>query len=645
MVAATPPLLRDTTTARGAALCLRCMNTAILDPPVSAQLSATRLRAALIAGCRRVLSRRDHLNRINVFPVPDGDTGTNLAFTLNAVLNSVRRGRGSGVGEVLARVARDAVDGARGNSGAIFAQFFQGLSDALGRRSVADAATLASATEAAAKSARGALAQPREGTILSVIGDFAAELRRQTERGVADMRDLFAHALQRARQSLADTPRQLPVLRAAGVVDAGAAGFVDFLEGVHDWLENGREALRLPASLRDAFATTSEHQHVHLESVEADSRFRYCSECVLIGNDLDAPHIRATLQSLELDSLVVAGGHERIRVHAHTDAPNLLFQALAAFGEVAQRKADDMHAQARLRAAAFQPVRVICDSAADLPAAEVERLGIGVVPVRVVAGDEDYLDRVTLSADELYARLRRDPTPLRTSQPPAGDYRRAYELTLGHCDDIVSISLSSQVSGTFQAAASAARDTDAARIHVIDTLSASCGQALVAMRAAECAASGADVERVRAAALQAMAQTQVYAFVADLRYAVAGGRVPPLLKRVADLFGLHMLITLREGRIKPFAALRRGDGLMQRFAGRLRKRHRDLVRGRAIVGHCDASADAAELVAALRQHLPGLESIRVTECGPAFGCHAGPDTLVVGIQALSDGNDDGAASQ
>src|SRR5690606_32068172 len=111
-------------------------------------------------------------------------------------------------------------------------------------------------------------------------------------------------------------------------------------------------------------------------------------------------------------------------------------------------------------------------------------------------------------------------------------------------------------------ASSAARDTDAARIHVIDTLSASCGQALVAMRAAECAAGGADVEQVRAAALQAMAQTHVYAFVADLRYAVAGGRVPPLLKRVADLLGLHMLITLREGRIKPFAALRRGGRLM-----------------------------------------------------------------------------------
>lgn len=612
------------------------MNSARPDPSPPAQLSGTRLRAALIAGCRRVLSRREHLNRINVFPVPDGDTGTNLAFTLGAVLNSARRERGKDVGHLLARVARDAIDGARGNSGAIFAQFFQGLSDALGRRGMADAPALALATEAAARSARGALAQPREGTILSVIGDFAAELRRQAERGVADLRAAFAQALERARQSLANTPKQLPVLRAAGVVDAGAAGFVDFLEGVHDWLENGRHALRLPASLRELASTPAHDHDVHLESVEADSRYRYCSECVLVGDDLDLGHIRAQLAGLELDSLVVAGSRERIRVHAHIDAPNQLFQTLARFGDVAQRKADDMHAQARLRASTFQPVRVICDSAADLPAVEAERLGIGVVPVRVVVGDEDYLDRVTLSASELYARLRNDPTPPRTSQPPPGDFRRAYELTLGHCRDIVSIGLSSQVSGTWQAAVSAARETDGERIEVIDTFSVSCGQALIAMRAAECAAAGSDAETVRATARQAMADTRVYAIIADLRYAVAGGRLPPMLKRVADLLDLRVLVTARKGKVKPFAALRGRERLMERFAAKLAKRHRDAPRWRAIVGHCDAGDDAATLAAALRERIPGLETVWVTECGPALGCHAGPGTVVVGIQSLRE---------
>lgn len=595
-------------------------------------LSGTRLKAALIAGCRRVLSRRDHLNRINVFPVPDGDTGTNLAFTLAAVLAGTRQQRGGGVGAVLHQVARDAVDGARGNSGAIFAQFFQGLSEALGDTHEASAPQLAAATESAAASARTALTQPREGTILSVIADFAIELRTQVERGVHDLATAFRTALARARHSLADTPRQLPVLRAAGVVDAGAAGFVDFLEGVQEYIEHGRAALRLPPALREM--TGGGHAEVHLESVETASAYRYCTECLLSGSHADSAQVRERLAGLALDSLVVAGGRGHVRVHAHIDQPNRLFEALAPLGQVAQRKADDMQAQARLRAAAFQPVRIVTDSAADLPPGQAERLGITLVPVRVNFGDDDFLDRITLAPRELYARLRDDPTPPRTSQPPPGDFRRAYELVLGHCQRIVSISLSSQVSGTYQSALTAARETAVDRIDVVDTRNVSAGQALIAMTAAECAADGHGPDAVRAAVAEAMAQVQVYGLIPDLRYGVAGGRLPPVVKRVADLFGLTLLVTARDGRVKPFRALRGRHALVERFARTIAKRARGHPRWRALVGHCDAADAAADLAAALRDRLTGLETVWVTENGPAIGAHAGPGTLVVALQPL-----------
>lgn len=604
------------------------------EPP-HLQLSGSRLKAALIAGCRRVLTRRDYLNQINVFPVPDGDTGSNLAFTLAAVLGSARRDRGGDVGTVLRQVAREAVDGARGNSGAIFAQFFQGLADAVGSRREVDADQLAEAAEAAARSARACLAQPREGTILSVIHDFAGELRSQAGRGVRDLTALFRAALQRARASLAATPQQLPVLRAAGVVDAGAAGFVDFLEGVDDLIVRGRDALRLPPELRELAG--GGHADVHLESVETASPYRYCTECSLSGSGLEAARVHAALAGLALDSLVVAGGRERVRVHAHIDQPNRLFEALSALGTVAQRKADDMQAQARLRAAPFQPVRVVVDSAADLPPGQAERLGLTVVPVRVNFGDEDFMDRVTLAPAELYARLRADPTPPRTSQPPPGDFRRAYELVLAHCRDIVSVSLSSQVSGTFQAARTAAREAGEDRIHVVDTLNVSAGQALVAIRAAEVAATGADLATVEAEVARAMAATRTFGMIADLRYGVAGGRLPPLLKRVADWFGLTLLVTARGGKVKPFRALRGRHGLTDRFAAVVAGRARGARRWRAIVGHCDAPDQAASLAGALRERIAGMETVWVTENGPAIGAHAGPGTLVVGLQALADG--------
>jgi DegV family protein with EDD domain len=607
------------------------MNAIAQPRPVIVQLSGARLKAALIAGCRRVLSRRDYLNRINVFPVPDGDTGTNLAFTLAAVMKAARRLRGGDVASVFARVAHDAVDGARGNSGAIFAQFFQGMADALRGQTEAGTGTIALATQSAARSARACMAEPRDGTILSVIHDFAEEFRAQSDRGIGDLGAAFRPALERARVSLANTPRQLPVLRAAGVVDAGAAGFVDFLEGVQDYLDHGREALRPSPGMRDLVGDELSGD-VHLESVETASRYRYCSECVVAGHAIDAAAVRAALAALPLDSLVVAGGSERVRVHAHIDAPNHLFDALTVFGTVSQRKADDMQAQARLRAAPFQSVRVVCDSAADLPAGEAERLGIGIVPVRVNFGDEDFMDRVTLSPRELYARLRRDPTPPQTSQPPPGDFRRAYELLLGHCDRVVSISVSGGISGTFQAAQGAARDTAADRIDVIDTSNVSAGQALIAMRAAERAAAGGDAKAVVAAAHSAMTNTLTFAMIRDLRYGVAGGRLPAIVKRIADLFGLTLLVTARGGKVKPFRPLAGGRNLPERFAGVVARKARGAARWRAIVGHCDAPDDAAALAAALRERIAGLHTVWVTETGPAIGAHAGPGSLVVGLQ-------------
>lgn len=593
-------------------------------------LSGARLKGALIAGAGRVLAKREDLNRINVFPVPDGDTGTNLAFTMLAVLKTARRMRGADVGTVLARVAREAIDGARGNSGAILAQFFQGLAEALGRQREAGARELADATSSAARAARACLAEPREGTMLSVISDFASEMRGQVEAGVADLNELFRRALVRARQSLANTPNQLPVLRAAGVVDAGAAGFVDFLEGVQDFIERGRGALRMAPDAREAAACS--HDEVHLEAVESASSYRYCTECVLSGSGLDLARVRAALAALALDSLVVAGGSERVRVHAHIDQPNRLFEALAGLGAVAQRKADDMQAQARLRAAPFQRVRVVTDSAGDVPPAEAERLGITIVPVRLNFGADDYLDRITMAPRELYQRLREGGTPPRTSQPPPGDFRRAYELVLAHCEHVVSVELSSRLSGTFQAAQTAARESGPARVHVLDTLNASAGQGLVAMAAAEAAQAGAGLDEVLAAARDAMGRTRTFALIRDLRYGVRGGRMPAFAEKLARWFGLTVLIANTEGFVKPFSALIGRRRLVERFASTVARRVPAHGACRALVGHCDAGDDAALLAAALREVLPALGKVWVVEMGPAIGCHAGPGSLVVGMQ-------------
>ena len=162
-------------------------------------LDGLRLNFALQAGILRLLSRQEHLNKINVFPVPDGDTGTNLALTVNAVLGALRKSPDRHAGKTLTRVADAALDGARGNSGAILAQFFLGLCDRVGHLTQIAPADFAAGVGGGAEYARDSLSEPREGTILSVLTAFAQAVQRARKDGMDDFRSILRHGVAAAR--------------------------------------------------------------------------------------------------------------------------------------------------------------------------------------------------------------------------------------------------------------------------------------------------------------------------------------------------------------------------------------------------------------------------------------------------------------
>src|SRR5579859_2156829 len=291
-----------------------------------AYVDGVRVRRALSAGIHHVIARQEHLNAINVFPVPDVDTGTNIAFTLRAVLAAMSEDMQRHVGHILETVASAALDGARGNSGAIFAQFFQGLSENARDNHSLSPAHFVAAVRHGAASARSALTQPKEGTLLTVMTDFAAALQEELERDpYVDVQELMLKGLARAELSLANTPNQLEVLKKAGVVDAGAQGFVDLIQGVVDFLKEG--------NLDELPADTALPLLAHPQDVELDTRYRYCTECLIQGEDLDRVALSAELAAVG-GSLVVAGGARKIRVHIHLDSPDPLFRIAVRYGKV-----------------------------------------------------------------------------------------------------------------------------------------------------------------------------------------------------------------------------------------------------------------------------------------------------------------------
>ncbi|MFT3807167.1 DegV family protein [Arenimonas sp.] len=596
----------------------------IAVPPL--RIRGPALRRALISGVRRVIAQRETLNRINVFPVPDGDTGSNLAFTLSGLLTGALSRRTASAGELLHRVGEDAVDSARGNSGAILAQFFTGLAEAAGRHGAIDPAALAQAIRAGAASARQALAEPKEGTILSVIHAFAEAL--DARHGVSELRPWFQSALARARQALANTPNQLPVLQKAGVVDAGAQGFVDLLEGIDEFMRGGR-----PTDDRQAEEDSGdlEAAQAHGELFEGDPEHRWCSECLLIGEGLDRAGLRAAVSDLGASCVVVAGSHSRLRLHAHVSDPKALFETAARFGRVEATKADDMHAQAR-SAAAGGGVAVVTDSAADLPDEAARRLNIHMIPVRVGFGDQDYLDKVGLTTAEFYRKLRTELVLPRTSQPPPGDFRRQFEFLLSHHPSLVYVGLARAVSGTLQSAETAAQRGHPERTRIFDSANGAGGQALLAITAAEWAQRGESVDAILAELERLKPLTLTWAVARDIGHAVRGGRIPRWAKPVVSALGLTPIARFgADGKLKMAGAFLGGKRIPERFARYVAQRVDRSQRWRLLIGHCDAYDDGVALQRALQNELDCSESW-VVETGPAVGAHAGPGALVAGLQ-------------
>ncbi len=592
-------------------------------------LDGHRLNRALVAGIHRVIADQEHLNKINVFPVPDGDTGTNIALTMGSILGCLSRHEDNHAGKTLTVVADAALDGARGNSGAIFAQFFQGLSDAAGDLKVLNVQNFSDALSRAADYAREALSEPMEGTILTVLSDFARSVRDHVKSHTkTDFKMLMERGLETAKTSLAKTQTQLEVLRKAGVVDAGAQGFMDLIQGIADFIRTG--------SLRTSMEMTIpivEDEFDFARSEEVDLEHRYCTECVITGEKIARRKLRETLASLG-GSLVMAGTHSKLKVHIHVDEPAEVFRVASRYGAVTGEKADDMQKQQHLVHSANARVAVLMDSAGDVPDEELEALNIQMLPVRVHFGDKSYLDKVGITLKEFIAELQSNAHFPKTSQPAPGDFRRLYQFLSSHYENVISIHVTAKVSGTHQAAVSAAsRLDDDQTVRVIDSRSASLGQGLIAMYAAECAQEGYGIDETVEAVKKVIDKTQTFALLGDLAYTVRGGRVSKITKVIADLLRITpVLRTLRDGRVSASGVLFGRKNTLRKFvryvAGFLDRKKTY----RIAVGHAESPERATRLAEALDEAVPNIEKTYATEIGTALAVHGGAGTLVVAFQ-------------
>lgn len=599
----------------------------VADGPV-AYLDGRSFAHVLRAGTLAVVREQETLNRINVFPVRDADTGANLAATFKAA--AARLGDDS-PGEVgaAARVAADAaLDGARGNSGAIVAQFLHGLAASMSERVKVTTREFAAAAHGGTDAAYRALQDPREGTILSVLKAWAHRLRADSD-SIEDFRELLSGGLGSARQALAHTPRQLEILARSHVVDAGGQGFVYFLEGALEWLKTGRTDDWEPveAAPRGAAPLAAAHEGI-------DERFRYCTEALVArgagGAALDRGAVMDVAAGLG-ESLVVAGGDERLRVHIHTNEPHRFLDTVAAFGVVERTKIDDMVLQQL--GAREAAIAIVSDSTCDLPEKTAFELGVVAVPLTISFGDEDYLDGVDMTLEGFARRLRAAADLPISSQPPVGDFRDTYRHLLEYRAAVVSVHIAAAQSGTYQSAVTAAREVDPQRVRVIDSRTNSAGAGLLVRAVGEMIAAGVDLDEIERRANELRGDITVIGTVRTLDFAVRGGRVNPRAAGVINTLHLKPIITFDE-----MGSARKG-GVALGFRGALDGVVKRVARfvgespARCMVVHTGDEDGAAYVAGELRGRL-GLAEVPIVRSGPVLTAHVGLDSVSVGVHRL-----------
>lgn len=305
-------------------------------------ISVDMLARMFLAGAQNIEAKKEYINELNVFPVPDGDTGTNMSLTIMAAAKEVTALADMDMKSLAKAISSGSLRGARGNSGVILSQLLRGFTKALRDEQEINVQNLAAACERAKDTAYKAVMKPKEGTILTVargIAEKASELAETTD----DLEVFIPALLEEGDAVLAKTPDMLPVLKEAGVVDSGGQGLMEVLKGAYDAFL-GKEIDYSSLASESAGSALAGQQKVSAESA-ADIKFGYCTEFIIMTEkeftETDEHEFKAYLESIG-DSIVCVADEDVVKVHVHTNDPGLVIQKALTYGQLSRMKIDNM---------------------------------------------------------------------------------------------------------------------------------------------------------------------------------------------------------------------------------------------------------------------------------------------------------------
>jgi DegV family protein with EDD domain len=585
-------------------------------------LNGARLRRSLIAAADWVEAGCDELNRINVFPVPDGDTGTNFTMTIRSVADSVGTLENSSLPVVNRAMAQSCVLGAHGNSGMLLSQFLIGFREEIGDRTSADVHVVAQAVGNGFERLSAALDNPVEGTILTVCREVA-EAAEKAAKTTDDLKELLSQMVAEANASLERTPELLPALKEAGVVDAGAMGFVRLLEGILRLVEG------LPVTIPGRVSASSPSA-ASMASVDMDKDFQFCTEVLVRGDGIPASTaVREHLRAFG-GSIVVLKTEDLLKIHVHTDSPDDVFKMASEWGTIEATKADDMREQHSALHVEQSSLEIVVDSSCDLTEELIAEAGIIMVPMQIIHEGNRYRDRIDTDLGEIYERMRREKAVYTTSQPTPGAFREAYRDALTQGSEVLCLSVSGALSGTLNSASTVAELDEFSTVSNFDSRNVSMGLGMLALRARELSEAGCSTDEIIKDLTRIRDQSGLFVTFDTFEHIVRSGRVSRAKGWLGNLLDVKPIMALDPvGAVVPVDRVRGIENVVPRMMELLEEKLTPRpARLRMAVMHADA-LDTAERVKTEIQKRFNPYEVHIGSVTAVIGVHTGPGAWAV----------------
>jgi DegV family protein with EDD domain len=591
-------------------------------------LTQNELKKMLLLSYEEIEGKKEEINKINVFPVPDQDTGTNLAKTLEGIKREIEKKEFKDLEEISKAALDGALISAQGNAGVIYTGFLAGFLPKLNKNPV-DAKKLAEAFEEGRKRAWKSMANPKGGTILDVI-DAAAETFKKEAEKEKDIVKIFEKVIEKAKEALLATREKMEIFKKANVVDAGGLGFLMILESYLD-------ALKPEGKKEEKEERPSEEIRRFVQVLT--NRFEVVA--LVLDPKFDEERVREKLKKLG-NCLDIVKVENKMKIHIHTDYPDEVRDAIKRMGKIENLRIEDM-----AREIVGEPsirkvsIGIVTDDIASILPKILERYQIEIAKTKF-----DWPELEKIEGENLYQKIKKAyemkiETRPRTSQAMPKDYFDAFEKQFQRFEKVLCLTLSSKISGCYNSAVQAKEmlnEKEKRKVFILDTLNGAAGQALFVLRAIELIQEQREIEEIVEELKKLIPKTQTYVIFADPKGIEFIGRITKSqanwIRRMKKL-GIQPVMKIKNGILTKGGMVFAKDEPEALFKKIKKESEKDRKSGkkiRVVINHADNLEGAKKLKSLLKEI--GAEVSFISEGPPIVCAVTGPGTLIAAWQPI-----------